>query len=235
MSAEDSVLIVSSYINNWATQKLLLGQAEINLSESQLKRFDQLVREYKNDLLTEAYKNVIVSQQLDSTVSRREYEAYYEEYKENFLLKEVLVKSRFIHVHENYEGLESVERKFRRFDPEDQQELSEREYQFLGSNLNDSVWVKRDVLLEALPVLRASGTNMLKKSDYFRLQDSLGVYLVKIEGVLNINETAPLSYLLPTIKEIIINKRKLELIKKLETDITKDAIENKNFEIYKLD
>ena len=56
---------------------------------------------------------------------------------------------------------------------------------------------------------------------------------MKIEDVLNPNDTAPLSYVKPTLKQIILNKRKLELIKKLETDITKDAIETNNFEIYK--
>lgn len=73
---------------------------------------------------------------------------------------------------------------------------------------------------------------MLKKSNFVQLQDSLGVYLVKIEDVLNPNDTPPLSYIKPTLKQIILNKRKLELIKKFEADITKDAIETKNFEIY---
>ena len=73
---------------------------------------------------------------------------------------------------------------------------------------------------------------MLKKSNFAQLQDSLGVYLVKIEDVLNTNDIAPLSYIKHTIDQIILNKRKLELIKKLEKDITKDAIKNNDFEIY---
>ena len=35
-----------------------------------------------------------------------------------------------------------------------------------------------------------------------------------------------------TIRQIVINKRKLEFIKQLEKDITKDAIKNKQFEIF---
>ena len=56
---------------------------------------------------------------------------------------------------------------------------------------------------------------------------------MQIKDVLFQNDTAPLDYVKPTIDQIILNKRKLELIKKLETDITKDAIKNKQFEIYK--
>ena len=46
------------------------------------------------------------------------------------------------------------------------------------------------------------------------------------------NDYAPLEYVNKSIKQIVINKRKLELIKQLEYEITKDAIKNKKFEIY---
>jgi hypothetical protein len=35
------------------------------------------------------------------------------------------------------------------------------------------------------------------------------------------------------LKEVIVNQRKLELIKKIEKEITDDAIKNKDYEIYK--
>ncbi len=55
---------------------------------------------------------------------------------------------------------------------------------------------------------------------------------MQINDVLGRNEIAPLEYVMPTIKQIVINKRKLEFIKQLEKDITKDAIKNGQFEIY---
>ena len=55
---------------------------------------------------------------------------------------------------------------------------------------------------------------------------------MQINDVLLRNSTAPLEYVKPTINQIVINKRKLELIKQLEKDIKKDAINNKQFEIY---
>ena len=55
---------------------------------------------------------------------------------------------------------------------------------------------------------------------------------MQINDVLLRNDAAPLEYVKPTIRQIVINKRKLELIKQLEKDITKDAIKNKQFEIY---
>ena len=56
--------------------------------------------------------------------------------------------------------------------------------------------------------------------------------MIKIESILKTNDIAPLSYVRPTIEQIILNKRKQNLLKKIKKDITIDAIKNKNFEIF---
>lgn len=232
MSEEDSTLIVSNFINRWATQQLLIDQARINLPESQLEGYEKLVQDYKNDLLTEAYKNTIVSRQLDSTITEQEFQSYYEENKENFKLNDELLKLRYIHLDENFSNLSQTRTILGRFDEEDKKTLDSLSIQFKAYNFNDSTWVKKQAVMNVLPVLRTAAPNLLKKSNFAQIQDSLGVYLVKIEDVLETNDIAPLSYVKPTIREIILNKRKLELIRKLETDITKDAVKNNKYEVY---
>ena len=233
VSEEDSARIVSNYINRWATQRLLLDQAKINLSDSQVEQYEKLVEDYKNDLFTEAYKNAIVNQQLDSTLSAAELQQYYEQFKENFRLNDPLYQLRYIHVDEAYSNLSETREMLNRFEKEDQQILDSLSLQFKAVNLNDSIWVKKETMFAALPVMKTVDASVLKKSNFAQIQDSLGVYLVKITDVLNPKDIAPLSYVKPTIKEIILNKRKLDLIKKLEKDITKDAVKDNKYEIYK--
>jgi len=232
-SVEDSALIVSSFINRWATQELLISQARINLSDEKLANFEELIQKYRNDLYMEAYKSAIVSQQLDSVISARALEDFYEQNKDNFRLNDELLKVRYIHIGQNYSNTAKVRQLLERFNDKDKAELNRLSIQFLAFNFNDSIWVKKEALMYALPVLKSNNEQVLKKSNFAQLQDSLGVYLVKIEDILSPNDIAPLSHVEPTVKQIILNKRKLELIKKLETDITKDAIKNKSFEIYK--
>ena len=55
---------------------------------------------------------------------------------------------------------------------------------------------------------------------------------MQINEVLERGNQAPMEYVLPTLKQIIINNRKLKLIKQLKSEIVNDAIKNKNFEIY---
>lgn len=232
MSAQDSTIIVNNFINRWATQQLLIDQANINLPEETLENYNRLIQQYKTDLYTEAYKNVIVSRELDSVISTTEMESFYEANKQNFKLNDELVKVRYVHLDQSYSNKTSISDKIKNFDTDDKGDLAALSLQFISYNFNDSIWVKREALMEALPVLIDKSDQVLKKSNFTQLQDSLGVYLVKIEDVLRTNDIAPLSHIKPTIEQIILNKRKLELIKKLETDITKDAIKNNNFETY---
>jgi hypothetical protein len=55
---------------------------------------------------------------------------------------------------------------------------------------------------------------------------------VAVKDVLLRNNIAPLSYIKPTIKQMILHKRKIELIRDIEKIIVKDATQNKNFKTY---
>ncbi|MDC7999206.1 peptidylprolyl isomerase [Gilvibacter sediminis] len=232
-SAEDSILIVTNYINRWATQQLLIDQARLNLSESQLATYDQLVDDYKADLYTKGYKNAVVSNQLDSSITAQTYQQYYEKNKESFVLKERLLKLRYIYVGTEFNDTDKVSEDLKEFDAEAKEALEEIAFQFKRYYLNDSTWVRQDALLSEIPLIAVkTNAEKLKKSNFVRLQDSIGVYLIQVQDALEKGDDAPLEYVRPTIQQIILNKRKLDLIKKLEADITKDAIKNNDFEVY---
>ena len=72
----------------------------------------------------------------------------------------------------------------------------------------------------------------LKKSQFFRVEDSLGVYLLYIDDVIKKGETALKIILESTITNIILNQRKLKFTKQFEKDIIQDAIKSKTYETY---
>jgi hypothetical protein len=229
---EDSTLIVNNFINRWATKQLLIDQSMINLSQEKQDFFNEMVNQYKTDLYTEAYKSSIILKQLDTVILKKEYEDYYNLHKRNFKLNDELLKVRYIQVDKNFLNLKVLEKKIKRYDSIDKKDLINLSIKFKSFNLNDSIWIKSNVLIGRLPVLKEENLKLLKKPNYTQLQDSLGVYLIKIEATLKTNDIAPLSYVRPTIEQIILNKRKQDLLKKIQKDITIDAIKNKNFEIF---
>ena len=233
-SKEDSILLVQNYINRWATQQLFVDGAMLNLSESQQASFNKLVNQYKNDLYTKAYIEALVKRSIDTTVTDEESKMYYQANEEVFKLNEDLIKFRYVHVDENIIDFNKIEQKFKRFNKSDKKELDSISVQFKSYSLNDSIWIKVSQVINKISIISSGNKNeLLKKSNFVQLKDSLGVYLMQINDVLLRGDTAPLEYLKPTIDQIVINQRKLELIKQLEKDITQDAIKNKQFEIYK--
>ncbi|WP_033956755.1 hypothetical protein [Psychroserpens jangbogonensis] len=234
VSEEDSTFIVNGFINRWATQLLLVDGADRNLSEEKQENFEKLVNQYKKDLFTKAYLDALVKRSIDTVVSDVEAQEVYEANKETFKLNEELVRFRYITIPKNAINEDEIKNRFKRFNDEDKQYLDSISVQFKSYSLNDSLWIQTSQIVNKIPTVNSENKKeLLKKSNFIQLKDSLDLYLVQIKDVLFQNDTAPLDYVKPTIDQIIINKRKLELIKKLETDITKDAIKNKQFEIYK--
>ena len=233
VTGQDSALIVQNFINEWATEQLLVDGAQINLSETKQQNFNKLVEQYKSDLFSKAYLEALVKKNLDTVVSTDEARMYYEANKDVFKLNEELLKFRYIHVDENIIDFNTIKKRLKQFEEEDKAALDSIAIQFKSYSLNDSIWVKMSQVISKIPGVNSENkSQLLKKSNFVQLKDSLGVYLMQVNEVLLRNDTAPLEYVKPTINQIVINKRKLELIKKLEKDITKDAIKNKEFEIY---
>ena len=233
-SKADSIIIVSDYINKWASRLLLLENAKINLPENQQEGFNDLVKQYETDLYTKTYLEALVKRSIDTSVSHQQAINTYEINKESFKLNDELLQFRYINLPQNSVNLQEIKTKFKTFEKADKRFLDSISVQFNSYSLNDSVWVKASQVLNKIPTVDQTNKNqLLKKSNFIQLKDSLNLYLIQINDVLLRNDYAPLEYVKPTLNQIIINRRKLDLIKNIEKDILQDATKNKEFEIYK--
>jgi hypothetical protein len=233
LSKNDSVLLVRGLINNWATQQLLQKKAEENLTSQENDRYTQLVQDYKNSLLVNGYKERLIKQQLDTVISEEEIATYYLLNAKNFRLNEELVKVKYVHFGKDIFDPKEVIKLFKSEKHEDMLLLESQELNFKESNLNDSIWIKLEDVLLTIPKFRENPKDiLLKKTKFIQKEDSLGVYLVAVKNVLKRNGVAPLNYITPTIKQLILHKRKLELIRDIEKTFINDAIQNKNFKEY---
>lgn len=233
LNDQDSASVVNNYINNWATKQLLLSKSRINLPEEKLAEFDRLVENYRTDLYTRAYKEALVRERQDTTISNQQLQNFYEQEKENFKLKERLVRLRFIELPPQFLNKDEVKERLWRFNENDQEYLDSVGVQFKKLNFNDSLWVPASRVIEEIPPLTNENARIyLKNSQFFELEDSMGVYLARVVDVLNVNDIAPLSYIEPTIRQVLLNRRKLEYLRKLETEIIDEATKKNEFEIF---
>ncbi|MCY1228136.1 hypothetical protein D3C87_75320 [compost metagenome] len=232
-SKEDSIVIVRSFIDRWASQKLMMNAAEINLSSEKQAEYNELIRQYKIDLYTKGYLEEIVKTTVDTIISEAELKEYYKENKENFKTDGTLVKLRYIHLPKDHPKFQTIKSKFFDYRKSDKKFWDTYGMQFKSFVLNDSVWVEMNQIYRKLPFITPDNrAQYISSGKSIEKQDSLDVYLVKVTNVLDKNQVSPYEYIKPTLEQVILNKRKLELIKKFEKDITDDAIKNEKYEIY---
>ncbi len=58
------------------------------------------------------------------------------------------------------------------------------------------------------------------------------VYLTKVVDVMEPNYVAPLNYIEPTIRQVLLNRRKMKYLRSLEADLMDEATREKEFEVY---
>ena len=233
-SKEDSILLVRDFIDRWASQKLLIDAAERNLSDAKKATYNTLIKQYKVDLYTKAYIDEVVKNTVDTVVSDTELKKYYNENKENFKTNGSLVRLRFINLSKANPRFETIRSKFFDYSNKDKAFWKTYGLQCKSFAMNDTVWVDMSQVYVKLPVINPENRDeLIRPGKKVQIQDKDDTYLIKVSNVIDKNQISPFEYIKPTLREVLLNKRKLELIKKFEKDITNDAIKNNDYEIYK--
>ena len=233
VSFTDSASMAKNYINAWVKEQLLLQKAVFNLNPSQQASLERLIRQYRNDIFIKTYQEEWLKSRMDTLVTSQEIEAYYDENKQNFKLHQDLVRGRYVQLPLTNFNKASVSRALRRFNESDRNYLDSISLQFNSADLNDSVWFRPQAFFNRIN--RSSPEEYdryLKSKRFFEIEDSIDLYLIFVKEVRRRNEIAPLSHINPTLKQILLNKRKLETMRQFNNDILEEAIQNKTLEIY---
>jgi hypothetical protein len=232
-SNEDSLLLVQSYIENWVRQTLLIKQAEENV-DIDVETIEQQLENYKNSLLIYAYEQQLIAQKLDTTVSQAQIKAYYEANKENFELKKTILKASYVKLPKNAIRIDNAIKWFKSNKEKDKRELETYCMQFSQDySLVDTSWLYYDQLAEVVPLERLSESSVLQNNNYIQISDKDFIYLVKVKTFMYKEDISPLEIEVENIKNIIINKRKVEMIDKMENEVYKNARDNNDIDIFK--
>jgi hypothetical protein len=232
-SKSDSLLKTRNFIDSWAKSQLLIQLAKQNLKNEDLEDLEELVKNYRNELYANTYLQSVVNTSLDGLVSTNEIDSFLIANNSAFKLNAPLYKARFIHLPPDNVDQFEIQRSFERFNQKDQLFLDSLSFQFYDFLLSDSIWLnRRDLINEIAFLSKQNPDQYLKKSQFIRVEDSLGVYLLYIKEFLEKGATAPRSLVEATIENIIRNQKKLKFIKQFEKEILQDAIKSKNYETY---
>ncbi len=231
-TANDSITLVRGYIDNWVRHKLLIRQAERNLTPDQMD-FTRQLEEYKNSLVIYAYENALVQQKLDTVVSDEEIGNYYNTNQGNFLLKDDIVQVQYVKLPKASRQLPQFRKLLNGDSPDSRNKLSDLcEKQAVDYFLDDQNWISFNDLLKEVPLKTYNAEEFLRNNRSFEYQDSAFVYLIRFRDYKIKESVSPLDFEKERIRSVILNKRKIELINRMHQDVYDNALKHNEFEIY---
>lgn len=229
---KDSLELINQYINNWIHEQLVIQKAEDNLPEEE-KNVEKQLRNYRNSLITYAYEKELIKQKLDTIINDNEIETYYNNNKADFELKDNIIKVIYVKVSKKAPGIEKLKKWYKSDNIKDREQMESYCHQFAENfYLDDNSWLLFDDLLKEIPIQTYNKELFLQNNTLVEVSDSLSNYFVYIKGFRTRNSLSPLAFEKENIKNIILNKRKLELITKMKEDVYNDAANNNKIEIY---
>ena len=204
LSKKDSIKIMTKYIDNWALNKLIRENAELNLSEEEIEEITKLS------------------------------EKYYDEFRDNFKLYEDIIKGRYVKLSKDNFNLQEIKRRFRRLNNDDKSFFDSISIQLLNYSFNDSTWINKNLFFSKIPVLNDLEKERIVKNMLYRSkEDSLDVYLIKVNDYKKVDDVAPIDYIYDRIEEILQNRKKVDFIKKFEKEILDNAKKDNKFQFTK--
>ncbi len=233
-TAEDSTLRVEAYMNSWIRKQLLIQEAsrKININEAEVER---KILDYRYSLIAYEYQAYYIRQRLDTAVQAPAIEKYYKENIDNFILKQNIVRATFIKVPKTAPRTNKIKDMIFSKKESDKSELKSYCLSFSAAyHLADSAWMVFDELVKNSPLIEIPNkVQFLKSNPYYETTDDSYLYFFKADEYRISDNISPLEFVRDEIRNILLNKRKVELARQLEDEVYSTGMKNMEFEIFK--
>ena len=228
----DSIQRVSTFIDSWVRRQVLIHQAENNLNVEELDLKKQM-DEYRNSLVIYAYESQLINQKLDTAVSEDEIAEYYEQNKEDFQLRNTMVRVAYVILEEDSKQEEA----FRKLMSDPDTLLLQNidvlaMYYAAKSYLDVDQWMRLDELTNIIPIEILNAESFLKKNKFVCFDMNEHIYMVRFVEYLLEESTSPLEMVRDNIKSVILAQRRQALIEKMHTSLYEKAKRDRAFEVY---
>jgi hypothetical protein len=229
-SSQDSVEVVKNYINNWVRQELLVHHAETNLPDDQ-KDFTNELEAYRRSLIIYKFETEYIKQKFDTVIPEADIQKFYNENKDNFKLRDNICKVVWAQFPISFPkaNLSKISKLFNKGS------ISKLEEACSGKAINydvsDTAWISFNDLTARVPIKTDNPESYLKSHTFTELRDSTNIYLVRFTNIQNREGVSPLAFEKENIRSLLLNKRRLWVLDKLEKDLFDKATKDKDFEI----
>ena len=228
---EDSAYFFQSYMNKWIRKQLMIYHAEINL-RTDLLAYETKIEEYRSSLLIYTYQQELLNQNFDTTITESEIESYFQRYKDQFKLSKNIFKGRFIVVNRLAPNLPSLNKWFKSEEDLDGNLVDYCQQFAKEYYLKDGKWQYFSIFNAKLPKIIDEEDYFLKNTRGVWFEDDIFRYYMFIKDYKLKGSISPLAIEKEKIKNVLLNKKKIEYLKQLEDELYQNALALKKIKIY---
>lgn len=232
VSAEDSARMAQQYINSWALGKILLAEADRKLSKED-KSVDAQVNDFRQSLLTYRYEKLCVAGRLDTVVTKEEAQEYFDAHKGNYTFPYSIIRGRVVRISKKSPYYALIRENFKSTSEVDVAVLEQTAFtsaEFYSDFGKE--WVPASALAKVMDISLQECEADLRASSAYEKDVDGSHYLVFIEARTAPDAVSPMEYNFDKISEIIISRRKQEILSSLEQELFDEALVNGKLKIY---
>ena len=231
-STMDSIQRVSTFIDSWIMRQVLIHQAENNLDKDKLDLKKQL-EEYRNSLIIYEYESQLINQKLDTVVSEEAIAEYYEQNKEDFQLRNTMVRVAYVILEEDSKQIPDFKKMLSDPDTLMLQNIDiQATYYAVKSYVDVDQWMRLDELTKIIPIEIFNAESFLEKNKFVCFDMNEYTYMVRFVDYLLEESTSPMEMVRDNIKSVILAQRRQALIEKMKTAVYEKAKRDRAFEVY---
>jgi hypothetical protein len=228
VSKEDSALMVAAYVQRWAHEQLLMYEAERNIPKD--LDIDELVRSYRASLVRFNFEEQLIAEKLDSTVTEAELLAFYENNKDQFQLESMILKCLLLKIPSNGSDAD-INKLWNSRNPADEAKLKALARQKAAMALLDhEKWYKLEEVAALLPKGTLTSDNMGSRREG-TLKDGDYRYYYRVLDTAQGKSTAPFDYVKEQATQIILHKRKQDLLERWKEELYQKELKRENIQI----
>jgi hypothetical protein len=228
----DSLDWFRQYTDQWVRNRVLIDRAVFNLGD-EVTGIDELVERYREDLLKYRYQEAMLQKLLDTAITELQILDYFEANSANFELKENIVRAAYLVTVPEAPDLKEAKKMLQSGTREDLVRLEDYCLKYAsGFGLSDSTWMSFSELSRKVPIQTYNQQQFLKKNSFVEIADSTRIHLLKIFEYRIKDGLSPLPYVRTTIRSILLNQRRRDILERLERDLLEEALEKKDCELY---
>ena len=232
LSGPDSVQIADSYIRKWVTDILLYENAKRNVTDK--AAIERLLDDYRKSLTIHQYQQNLLQQRLPQQPSEEDMKSFYENYSDQFILRENLLKGILLVLPVGAPRMNDVRRWVQSGDTKSLEQIEKYSLQLgLSYDYFADRWLPLNEILKKMPVQLENLSAFLGTGRYYEVSDSLKHYMLNIDSVKRTGEVEPYETARDKISNIILNKLRSDFIMNFEDELYRDAIQNGTVTFFK--